>query len=132
MFTSVLKDIGGYLNNEYGVNIDGETVISHILWADDIILLSNTKKGLQNHLDKLYQYCSTWHLIVNTMETKVHVMIFGTRGRREQFLYNQENLEMVQEYKFLGCIYSSSGKEYLVFFWFFFIRLTFNQYEGTR
>ena len=49
---------GRYLNNEYGVNIDGETVISHILWADDMILLSNMKKGLQNHLNKLYQYCS--------------------------------------------------------------------------
>ena len=55
-----------YLYNEIGVNQGGSGG-----WADDMIFLSNTKKGLQNHLDKLYQYCSRWHLIVNTMKTKV-------------------------------------------------------------
>jgi hypothetical protein len=31
-----------------------------MLYADDIVLLSETAEGLQNSLDKVSQYCKKW------------------------------------------------------------------------
>ena len=44
--------------------IDDLTVNS-LLYADDIILLSNSEDGLQKSLDCLYDFCAKWKLNVN-------------------------------------------------------------------
>lgn len=50
-----------------------------LLYADDIVLLSESAKGLQFSLNRLHQYCSNWDLQVNINKTKV--MIFNKGGR---------------------------------------------------
>ena len=35
------------------------------MYADDVILLSESKVGLQNCLKKLYRYCEVWCLDIN-------------------------------------------------------------------
>ena len=39
--------------------------INGLTWVDDIILLSETKEGLQNCLNNLNIYCQKWKLVVN-------------------------------------------------------------------
>ena len=41
------------------------------MYADDTVLLSETKEGLQNILDRLYTYSSKWNIDVNVDKTKM-------------------------------------------------------------
>jgi hypothetical protein len=40
----------------------GNHKINHLLFADDLLLLSENKEGLQHCLNKLNSYCITWRL----------------------------------------------------------------------
>ena len=42
-----------------------------LLYADDIVIFSNTSEGLQKGLDILSDYCQKWKLTVNIDKTKV-------------------------------------------------------------
>ena len=53
-----MADIGEYLNKSFGVCID-EIIIVHLLWADDLILISDSIQGLQKQLNGVLIYCST-------------------------------------------------------------------------
>ena len=43
------------------------------LYADDTVLLSETKEGMQQSLDIFQLYCDLWKLDVNINKTKVMV-----------------------------------------------------------
>ena len=64
-----------------------DTEISCLIWADDILILSETEEGLQAKLDKLAKYCKKNKLEVNTDKTKV--MTFTKSGRllKHQFYF---------------------------------------------
>ena len=40
-----------------------------LLFADDAVLISETREGLQKSLDSLYEYCCKWKLTVNVEKT---------------------------------------------------------------
>ena len=45
-----------------------------LMFADDILLLSESPDGLQKSIDRLHQYCENWQLSINANKTKI--MIF--------------------------------------------------------
>ena len=47
--------------------------ISHLLWADDLILLSMDKYTAQKQLNTLAKFCSTWGIEINELKTQVVV-----------------------------------------------------------
>ena len=51
-----------------------------ILYANDTIILSESKENMQNSLDIFHSYCEMWNLRVNANKTKV--MIFSKRKVR--------------------------------------------------
>ena len=53
--------------------------INSLFWADDLILLAETKEGLDQLLKTLEEYCQENHLMINTKKTKC--MIFNKTGR---------------------------------------------------
>ena len=76
------------------------------LYADDIVLISESAKGLQNCLNKLSNYCDIWNLSVNIDKSKV--IIFNKSGRvikKDNFKYMDYVLEITQEYKYLGVLF---------------------------
>ncbi len=77
LFKSFLSDMAELFSVTYGVKIDEMTALCYLLWADDLVLFSESAQGLQDHLDKLYLYCSKWQLIVNNLKTKV--LIFNKK-----------------------------------------------------
>ena len=84
--------------------------LSCLMFADDLVILSESAKGLQNALDKLYAYCNKWGLTVNTSKTKV--VIFNKGGHKFssfKFNLNGANVDIVQSYCYLGIIFSSCG-----------------------
>ena len=44
---------------------------SHLLYADDLVLISPSQNGLNSCLAKLEVYCHTWQLDVNIKKSKV-------------------------------------------------------------
>ena len=61
-----------------------EEVVPCLLYADDLILLSETAEGLQTCLDRLYNYCMTWQLQLNTSKTRIIIMKKGGGGASKQ------------------------------------------------
>lgn len=90
-------------------SLDGE-YIPCLLYADDIVLLSESAEGLQKSLQNLHQYCNKWDLKVNIEKTKI--IVFNKSGRmfkNMKFYYNGELIECSSEYKYLGVIFKPSG-----------------------
>ena len=52
-----------------------ETIVAHLLWADDLMLFSNTENGLQKQFYGLKLFCANNKMIVNELKTKL--MVFG-------------------------------------------------------
>ena len=107
LFRKYMQDISEYLSKEVGVCVSKEIVV-HLLWADDLILFSDSAEGLQKQLGGLYKYCGNNHMIVN--ETKIKVMCFG-KNTKIQVKYNGVLVEQVNQYKYLGNILTSVKKQ---------------------
>ena len=84
--------------------------ISSLIWADDILILSENPDGLQAKLDNLGIYCHINKLKVNTDKTKI--MTFTKSGRllKHNFYFGKKQLSNVRQYKYLGFIVTPSGE----------------------
>lgn len=74
-----------------------------LLFADDICLISTTVLGLQNQLNNLVEASKPFGLKVNLSKTKI--MIFrkgGHLAKYEKWFLNQKEIEVVNNYKYLG------------------------------
>ena len=110
LFSLYLNDLNDFFDISCDPIVIDTTKISSLLYADDIVLLSNTAEGLQNALNKLGNFCETWNLKINISKTKV--MFFNKSGKLLKgfsFTYMQMVIEIVQEYKYLGIIFKPSG-----------------------
>ena len=47
--------------------------LNNLLYADNLVLVSETSSGLQNCLDRLQEYCDKWRLTVNIKKKKTMV-----------------------------------------------------------
>lgn len=67
LFLFFINDMENYISSD---NIDAviieELKIYLLLFADNTVLFSYTKEGLQLLLDKLHNYCTMWGITVNT------------------------------------------------------------------
>jgi hypothetical protein len=80
------------------------------MFADDLLVLSESKEGLQESLNKLLTYCNKWQLSVNYKKTKTMTIGSLNRKPKPNFTYNINLLENVNEFKFLGNVISQNGK----------------------
>ena len=81
-----------------------------LLFADDLLILSESKEGLQNSINNLSKYCYNWQLTINVKKTKT--MIFqrvDSKHEKSIATYETENLTNVSEYTFLGIQVKSNG-----------------------
>ena len=85
--------------------------ISHLLWADDLILLALDAKTAQSQLDALANFCTRWGIEVN--ELKTQAVIFGEKfmpiNTTPNFILNGSPLQIVNNYCYLGIILDKSG-----------------------
>lgn len=101
LFTKFLEDFSTYLNDAHGIVVD-KMIIMYMFFADDLILVSETEKGLQEQINNMSRYTSIWHLIVSLVKTKI--VIFNSRqvNVQDSFYYGTERIGIVHEYKYLG------------------------------
>ena len=69
------------------------------LYADDTVLLANSKENLQKCLDGLKHYCEKWKLEVNANKTKI---IIFSKGRpltgNYNFMLGDSKIEVVKDF----------------------------------
>ena len=110
LFNIFINDFSTYIpaNTETDISLQG-TEITHFLYADDLVILADSKKGLQEKLDSLRKFVEDKELTVNTQKSKV--MIFNKSGRleKQQFQINSYELEVVQKFTYLGIDITVSG-----------------------
>jgi hypothetical protein len=96
-------------NGKHGITLSPYFIqILILLFADDVILLSNTVVGLQRQLNLLSNSVNTLNLTVNREKSKV--IIFRNGGHiasAEKWFYEGERLEIVNTYKYLGITFST-------------------------
>lgn len=85
--------------------------ISHLLWADDLIMLSLSPEYCQMQLDILGKYCIDWGIEVN--EIKTQIIIFGNLKSSQinpEFKLLGKILKIVDSYCYLGIILHKTGE----------------------
>ena len=90
----------------------GDTRLSCLLYADDLVILSESECGLQSCLTKLHSYTKRWKLKINLKKSKI--LIFGTQSQRRlhslsKWYVGQDQLGWVDEYNYLGITFHFSG-----------------------
>ena len=79
------------------------------MFADDLILISTSKEGLQNSLDALENYAKKWKLEINIKKTKCITFSKGNQKEKHQFKINNQIIDNVKEYKYLGIVINKKG-----------------------
>ena len=111
LFSLFVEDLELFLQRsvDCGLTVYDITLIL-LSFADDMVILGSSQQDLQNSLNLLYEYCHKWGLTVNTDKTKV--LIFRKRGRvdnRLVFTYNDNQLDIVDNFNYLGVVFNYTG-----------------------
>ena len=83
--------------------------ISHLLWADDLILLSTKKETTQMQLNTLQKFCDEWGIEINELKTQAMILGSNTNTSNLNFSLYNKPLEIVDSYCYLGIILHKSG-----------------------
>ena len=109
LFNLYIDDIANIFDNTCDpIDFQGKE-ISHFLYADDLVILSSSEKGLQISLDKLYDFAKKKHLAVSIDKSKT--IIFNKTGKliRRFFNIGGEILEPVRTFCYLGYEINAGG-----------------------
>ncbi|KAJ2941256.1 hypothetical protein O0L34_g3453 [Tuta absoluta] len=102
LFTAVLEMIHRNLDwSHFGININGEN-LSHIRFADDLVLFSECPKQLEEMLQQLSDESAKAGLSMNTTKTKTM-----TNALEYIIKINNRGIEYVREYVYLGQLIST-------------------------
>ena len=104
LFNIFLSDLQGRIETPENkpTEISPNNLLGCLIWADDLLLLSQTEDGLNNMLKELKGYSDENGLTINMKKTKV--MIFNKTGChiRKNFYLGDIKVETIREYKYLG------------------------------
>ena len=113
LFKIYLLDLSIDLNDTEGLStpqLNGMD-ISHLLWADDLVLLALDAQSLQKLINRVYDFCEEWGLSVNISKTAI--MVFNKSGRQLQesdsFQYGNIRIPSARTYCYLGIVFSLTG-----------------------
>ena len=87
----------------------GKHKLNCLMYADDLLILSETEQGLICSLHKLKRYSDKWGLTIN--EKKSKIMIFNKTGKFEKLTLKMDNLTIksCSEYIYLGTTFQPSN-----------------------
>jgi hypothetical protein len=111
LFSLYTCDIESYFREKghHGIPVDNRNDILLLMFADDMVILGDSKTDLCKKIKCLEEYCASKNLIVNIDKTKIVVFGRGRRNRRMKFVYENQELEIRNSYKYLGVEFNSSG-----------------------
>ena len=112
LFNIFIADLPLIFNNREDAtpSVNESQKLNCIMWADDLVLFSESECGLNSMLEKLSIYNEQNGLELNIEKTKC--LTFNKTGRliRRIFKYRDTNIEIVREFKYLGFLITPSGE----------------------
>ena len=117
LFSIYLNDLNQFLMSRSvnGLSVDVDTPEIHhylklliLLYTDDTVLFGASAKDLQHSLSVFEDFCKEWHLTVNVLKTKV-LIFSNSKHKTYNFQFGGQNIDTVEEYKYLGIYLSKSG-----------------------
>ena len=96
-----------FQNDLHDIFTDSDPIVlenisfNSISWADDLLLMSTSKEGLQRCIDDLHGYCTKWGLEVNANKTK-SMVLSKSHFVSENFRYGNADIECVKSIQYLG------------------------------
>lgn len=117
LFGLYIDELENYLleTKETGAPELGGERIPALMYADDVALMSRTKKGMQRMLKTLEAFCDKKQLSVNLGKTKIVVFRANVKkqkreAREDPYLYKQQAIEVVEGYNYLGLELHATGR----------------------
>ena len=112
LFNIFLADFMAIIKGREGTDvahISNSETLGAIFWADDIMLVSESAKGLQNQLNCLAEYSKMNALTINVGKTKS--VCFNKSGKliRSSMTIENKPVEDVKTFKYLGFVFSCGG-----------------------
>lgn len=111
MFSFFINELAVELSKKgkHGIQlVPGAIELFLMLFADDVVLLSNTVTGLQNQLTNLKKEADRLSLTVNL--DKTNIMVFRKGGHlsaNEKWIYGKEELKVTNSYTYLGMMFTT-------------------------
>ena len=103
LFNLYINDLAKEIKSlNLGINVNG-TLLSILLYADDMVFIAKTENDLQAMLNVMYNWCNKWRLNIN--ETKSNIVHFRPKNLKRtnfEFKYGHSTLNIVGIYKYLG------------------------------
>ena len=105
LFNIFINSLAVELNDlKLGLNC-GNTHICILLYADDMVLLSDSESKLQSMLNYVAQWCNKWRITVNDLKSGiVHFRNISSKKSEIVFTLGGSIIETVSQYKYLGVI----------------------------
>ena len=87
-----------------------DLVISHLLWADDLVLLALSPTALQENINILLEFCQLMGLEININKTKV-ITFHPPRSKhtQSQFYLGELPIKNTETYCYLGIVFHQNG-----------------------
>ena len=106
LFSIFANDLVHEINDlDLGIVV-GDKKVSILMFADDIVLVTDSEDSLQTLLNTLHEWCRRWRVLINTKKSKC-IHFRGDRAKRSErvFKIGDNILETVDQYKYLGVIF---------------------------
>lgn len=108
LFNIFINDIPTILDN-CDPTFYKDLQIKCLMYADDLVILSETPTGIQKAINHLSNYCKTWKLEINTAKTKI-LCCNPLSSTQKTIKYDNHIIEYVPQYTYLGITFCSNGK----------------------
>ena len=107
LFNIFVNDIFEQFDSDkcFSVNVQGK-LINCLMYADDLLILSENEQGLSESLQRLGKYTEKWNLKISERKTKI--MIFNKSGKtiRLNIKVNGILISSCTEYTYLGTVFT--------------------------
>lgn len=112
LFNIFISDLPNILNDPENdpAKIGILKTLSCILWADDLVMLSETKEGLTKMVEKLASFASENGLKINADKTKCMIFNKSSRHIRCTISCGDLIINSTRVYKYLGFLVTPSGE----------------------
>lgn len=91
-----------------GIVIEMNKEIQALGFADDFALFSENEKDMKEKIRFMEMYCKTNKLNLNVKKSKIIIFHKGNI-KKYDFCYRGEKIEIVNNFEYLGIVYSNSG-----------------------
>ena len=105
LFAIFINDLAEEIKQSgVGLELDENTFVNILLYADDIVLVAKNEEDLQFLLFIVEKWCQRWRLEVNLTKTNI-MHIRGPRKCQSKFmfLFDRRVVPYCSTYKYLGC-----------------------------